>query len=61
MEWFSNAWVWWQANQVMVLGALGALLALSMVIPGDHPDKELQWLVDMIKKFSRKPKVEEKK
>ena len=33
---------------------LAGSLALALVIPGDQPDKALQWVVDLISKFSRK-------
>jgi len=54
MDFFINAWAWWQGNEAMVLSILGSVLAISLVIPGEQPDKSLQWLVNMIKKLSRK-------
>lgn len=37
-----------------VTGLLSAALAVALIIPGDHPDKELQAAVDFLVKFSRK-------
>jgi len=54
MEFLTNAWSWWQGNEAMVLLILGGILTVSLAVPGEQPDKALQWLVDMIKKFSRK-------
>lgn len=49
---------WFFENWVELLGgisaAVAALLAVALIIPGEHPDKELQWLVDLLKKISRK-------
>ena len=58
MEWLSSVLAFFQndfsaylvAGQAFLAGAL----ALALVIPGEQPDKVLQWLVDLIKKFSRK-------
>lgn len=36
--------------------AISALIALFMLIPGEEPEKSLQKLLDVIKKFSKKPK-----
>lgn len=33
---------------------LNGLLLIAMIIPGEHPDKELQAIVDFLTKFSRK-------
>lgn len=49
---------WLQANWGLLVAALGGLLGLaltvSLMIPGDQPDKFLQGAVDFIKKFSKK-------
>ncbi len=34
---------------------LGALYTLALLVPGDHPDKEIKWLLDFTQKYSRKP------
>jgi len=46
-------------SAVLMLGSAG--LAVSLLLPGDHPDKELQWcvnklqwLVNMVKSLSVK-------
>jgi hypothetical protein len=36
---------------------LVAIIAISLVIPGDQPEKFLQSVVDFIAKFSKKPKA----
>jgi hypothetical protein len=41
-----------------VIGLLSALVAISMAIPGDQPEKALQKAVDFLSKFSKKPKSE---
>ena len=56
MEFLSNAWAWWQGNEVMILVILGAILTIALAIPGEHPDKEIKWVVNLILKFSKKPK-----
>lgn len=33
---------------------LGAVLAIALIVPGEHPDKELQAAVDFLKKYNRK-------
>lgn len=38
----------------LVSAVLVALIALFMVIPGDQPEKALQSVLDIIKKFSKK-------
>ena len=45
-----------QAQIIMgeVVIIIGALIAISMVIPGDEPEKTLQKALDFIKKFSKK-------
>lgn len=49
---------WFAANFgaliLAIQGALVALLALALIIPGDQPDKFLQGAVDFVTKFSRK-------
>lgn len=42
----------------VVEGLLLALIALFLLIPGDQPEKAMQGIVDMVKKFSRKPKAD---
>ena len=44
----------YQAVITSAVGILTAALAIALLIPGDVPDKQLQWLVDLLKKFSRK-------
>lgn len=45
-------------NYAAIVGAvtmtLTGLITLAMLIPGEHPDKELQAAVDFIKKLSIK-------
>lgn len=38
---------------VAIVSMLGAMIVVASLIPGDHPDKELQAAVDFLKKFSR--------
>lgn len=49
---------WLLANYQMILANLvliaGALMAIFMAIPGEHPDKEIKAFLDFISKFSRK-------
>jgi len=56
---------WLLANYQVIIEsavvALGALIALAMLIPGDQPEKALQSALDFLSKFSRKPKQEEPK
>lgn len=35
---------------------LGGLMGIFMLIPGDQPEKFLQTILNVISKFSRKPK-----
>lgn len=37
-----------------MMAALSSLIALSLLIPGEQPEKALQKALDFIKKFSRK-------
>ena len=37
-----------------VMMICSGLIGISMLIPGEHPEKELQAFVEFIKKFSRK-------
>lgn len=50
---------WFIAHWQEVLGAgsavLMGLIAVFMLIPGNQPEKFLQGVVDIIKKFSAKP------
>lgn len=45
-------------NWLELFGAINllltGLLAVAMIIPGEFPDKQLQFLVDLLKKFSKK-------
>lgn len=38
----------------LVVMVLSGLVGIAMLIPGEHPDKELQAAIDFLKKFSRK-------
>ena len=53
MEFLVKAYAWWSANSATVVEILGAVLVVALVIPGEHPDKEIKWLLD---KLSKKPK-----
>lgn len=50
------------ANYESILAAVSSILlgviAISMLIPGDQPEKALKAVVDFIAKFSKKPKAE---
>mgnify|MGYP001195789060 CR=1 FL=1 len=37
-----------------LVAVLSALIALSLMIPGDQPEKFLQGIVDFLSKFSKK-------
>lgn len=37
-----------------VNGALGGLIGVCLLIPGDQPEKALQGIVDFLSKFSKK-------
>jgi len=37
-----------------VVVILTAMIAIAMIIPGDQPEKALQKVLDIIKKFSKK-------
>lgn len=37
-----------------VVAVLGGLISISLLIPGDQPEKSLQKVVDFISKFSKK-------
>ena len=58
MEWFMTAFNWILANYQIVISAVVALLtgviAVSLIIPGEQPEKALQGIVDFLKKFSVK-------
>ena len=47
---------WILANWQSVVGAVSSILVgvitISLLIPGDQPEKALQWVVDQIKKLS---------
>ena len=59
----ANFFSWMVDNWQNLVGAIVALLsgviAIAMLIPGDSPEKQLQKVVDFIKKFSAKPPVKE--
>jgi glutaminase len=38
----------------MVVMILSGAVGIAMLIPGEHPDKELQAAIDFLKRFSRK-------
>ena len=38
-----------------VVALLSGVIAVSLLIPGEQPEKALQGIVDFISKFSRKP------
>ena len=48
--------VWDNHSQIIegLVGILSGLVVIAMLIPGDHPDKELQFILDFIKKWSNK-------
>ena len=37
-----------------IMAVLSALIGLCLLIPGDIPYKQLQWLLDLLKKLSLK-------
>lgn len=37
-----------------IVSMLSAMIVVASLIPGDHPDKELQAAVDFLAKFSKK-------
>ena len=56
MQWIIGHW-----DQLLglLVAALSLLIGIFMMIPGDSPEKQLQAIVDFIKKFSAKPKSDE--
>lgn len=42
-----------------IVGILTGIIAISLLIPGDQPEKALQSFVNFISKFSNKPKGSE--
>lgn len=46
------------ANYELILGAvigiLGGAYVIACIIPGEHPDKEIDAVANFLKKFSRK-------
>ncbi len=48
-----DVYAWWTTNSATVVEIMGALLTIALVVPGEHPDKEIKWLLE---KLSRKPK-----
>lgn len=60
MQTIAEIFGWIVANYDTVLNAIAAILAgvigISLLIPGDQPEKALQGVVDFIAKFSKKKK-----
>lgn len=48
----------WDALLIAVQGILMGVIAISIMIPGDQPEKFLQSIVDFVSKFSKKKKEE---
>ena len=52
---------WVMANYQIYIGSIvgvcTALIALSLLIPGEQPEKFLTAVVDFLGKFSRKPEI----
>lgn len=46
----------WQSILSAIVALLSGLIAISLLIPGDQPEKALQGVVDFLSKFSVKPK-----
>ena len=44
----------WQQIVAYSIAGLTGLIGIALIIPGDHPDKELQAAVDFLKKISLK-------
>lgn len=56
---------WLGLHGLDVVDAVGLILTgvigVALLIPGEQPEKALQAVVDLLKKISRKTKVEEEK
>jgi hypothetical protein len=44
----------WSVVLNAIVGLLSAVIAICLLIPGDVPEKQLQAIVDFLKKFSKK-------
>ena len=44
----------WQNALIAIEALLGGLIAVSLIIPGEQPDKTFQAMADFIKMISRK-------
>jgi len=44
----------WPTYLVAVQAFLSGVVAVSLLLPGDQPEKALQWVLDLLKKFSKK-------
>lgn len=44
----------YQAVLSSLIAALGGIIALCLIIPGEQPEKALQGVVDFLSKFSKK-------
>jgi len=55
-EWILAAVAWVTSNYggaiIAVDGLLVALIAIFMLVPGEQPEKFMQWMLDQLKKFS---------
>lgn len=54
MEWLTWILANYQPLLSATIGALSAMIALALIIPGEQPEKALQSAVDFLSKFSRK-------
>lgn len=48
---------WITAIEALLIG----IIAISLLVPGEQPEKALQGIVDFLANFSRKPKAPEAK
>jgi hypothetical protein len=44
----------WKDWILAVEALLSGLIAIALLIPGDQPEKTLQWLLDLLKSISAK-------
>ena len=44
----------YQVIAAAIIGILSGVIAIALLIPGDQPEKSLQWIVDLLSKISRK-------
>jgi hypothetical protein len=44
----------WQNVILGINGIFGGVIAISLLIPGEFPEKQLKAIVDILAKFSRK-------